>query len=493
MQLAVGLALRSVTAILAELAASLHSLRAKLREELHVALALWSSREEGAPKLKDARTALAPALRPEALEAEKVEKAVRAAEVLGMKLQGTATEELLQRLQHEEDFEGVWHCLTSALSSSDHVGLSFWLEEAEKHKALAVPPEVRTVLELMDLRETSLKEASFRALVSEAYGRRDHEELTRLVGLAQGQGVDSATAEAALAALSSEPEANGGDDKAAPAVLYVSSPNGQTGCFGMYEIVKDELANGLPVWRQLGGERWIYTDLVGRWSIGSSKVKEKSFQCNSGFIVTEKPHAGVMPHQMLSVKWVRFDEEKKAWRKDEDITIASEYVEEELFPRRKQQAKGRGRGRSKAAAGRGRGGRKRDAKQQAKQDAKQAEEKPEVKSETPASASTSEASRATSSRPQLPLFPPLPREVGRLSRTAALHCLGFGVAAHPTLEELRKAYRQQALQWHPDRLANHGQEQSAKHRFQELRDAFEHLQALLRPELFMRLGDVGKS
>jgi len=60
----------------------------------------------------------------------------------------------------------------------------------------------------------------------------------------------------------------------------------------------------------------------------------------------------------------------------------------------------------------------------------------------------------------------------------ALACLGLD--AKPSAEELRKAYKKAALQWHPDRRQNHDCAETAKRKFQEVRAAFELLQVQVK-------------
>merc|ERR1712118_340248 len=64
-----------------------------------------------------------------------------------------------------------------------------------------------------------------------------------------------------------------------------------------------------------------------------------------------------------------------------------------------------------------------------------------------------------------------------LTRERALACLGL--ESVPELAGVRKAYRQAALRWHPDRRLNHGCEEDAKQRFQEAKEAFDYLQRTL--------------
>jgi len=65
------------------------------------------------------------------------------------------------------------------------------------------------------------------------------------------------------------------------------------------------------------------------------------------------------------------------------------------------------------------------------------------------------------------------REKSGMSRAVALACLGLKVT--PSADELRRAYKDAALRWHPDRQQNHANADEAKERFQEVQAAFEYL------------------
>lgn len=70
---------------------------------------------------------------------------------------------------------------------------------------------------------------------------------------------------------------------------------------------------------------------------------------------------------------------------------------------------------------------------------------------------------------------PPPHRATTPTREAALTCLGL--KGNPTGEEIRRAYKQAALQCHPDRPQNHGCAEEAKANFQEMKSAFDFLQA----------------
>lgn len=74
-----------------------------------------------------------------------------------------------------------------------------------------------------------------------------------------------------------------------------------------------------------------------------------------------------------------------------------------------------------------------------------------------------------SSAPDAPGFSS--RSLCKLTRQEAI--ANLGLADDISTEEVRKAYKQVALRWHPDRRHNHGNEEEATRRFQEAKEAFD--------------------
>lgn len=470
----VSAATQQVLQILREQEAISRGLRQSLEEELQLSFALWESTGASSEVVAARRSAVTGALHQDT-DASSLTAAVQSAEEAGLSWSGTSVTELLDKLQREEDLEGIWRCLASSLSAQDRVGIAFWIEEATK-QGLEVPLEVEeAVKSLRDDEASRLQElehgAALDRLTTKAFAAKNAEALRHLVEEAQRLQIDASSPLAALAALEGEeppasapssssttpppadPRPSAEKEKGVLDFLYVSSPNGQQHCFGMYELVQGERANDQPLWRQLGGERWLYSDLQGRWSIGGRSAFEKKFACNQGFIVCDRPHQGQAPDNMLGL-WVRFDEERRAWCKDEEILVSSVYKEEErrargeAKPKKQPKARARGRG-GRVPAGRGE------------------KAKDFFFPKAPAG--------------QVPPMPPLPPPaVGQMTRAKAVKSLGLQATQRLTVEDLRKAYRQQALRWHPDRPQNHGNEEAAKRRFQEVRQAFEFLQASLQ-------------
>eukprot|EP00933_Yihiella_yeosuensis_P018678 TRINITY_DN15257_c0_g1_i1.p1 TRINITY_DN15257_c0_g1~~TRINITY_DN15257_c0_g1_i1.p1 ORF type:complete len:561 (-),score=97.48 TRINITY_DN15257_c0_g1_i1:121-1731(-) len=98
-----------------------------------------------------------------------------------------------------------------------------------------------------------------------------------------------------------------------PYSLRVVTPNGQQRCAGEYVLVADELANGLPLWKQKSGKCFLYCGTNGSWIIGGSDAKERNFVCSKGVIHSKRPSGGVMPDKIGGV-WLRlsgsqFDED----------------------------------------------------------------------------------------------------------------------------------------------------------------------------------------
>ena len=85
-------------------------------------------------------------------------------------------------------------------------------------------------------------------------------------------------------------------------------------------------------------------------------------------------------------------------------------------------------------------------------------------------------SQAQQGRPPSPPKSAPPPKVNNtaMSFAAARECLGLTVP-DPTMEQVRTAYKQAALKWHPDRKPNHGKEAEATKKFQEACAAFELL------------------
>jgi len=293
--------------------------------------------------------------------------------------------------------------------------------------------------------------------------------------------------------------------------MYVSSPNGQSHIFGMYVLVEGELANGMPMWRQLGGERWLYSDNHGRWTIGGAKARNVNFQNSSGFVYCSAKHQGSLPDEVSIGKWMRHDEETGKWCLDEEITVSNEFQCPEIYDGRRGRNRGRGRGKEakgrgkgKDGAGRGRGaaptkkkqgGMTRNARDLYFTPRQREEPPPEQPQQAQPTQQPQRAEPRSRQQQQQQEQQRAQQEGGgrrqrrpaakervekHWTRAKALRTLGVTTSpGEPPLtpKDLRRAYRRAAMRSHPDRRQNHGREEDAKRRFQDVRDAFEFLQS----------------
>merc|ERR1712232_1408557 len=60
------------------------------------------------------------------------------------------------------------------------------------------------------------------------------------------------------------------------------------------------------------------------------------------------------------------------------------------------------------------------------------------------------------------------------SREVANEILGLARSASPSEDEVKKAYRKKAMQWHPDRQQNHDFTEDATAMFQKVKEAFDY-------------------
>eukprot|EP00931_Biecheleriopsis_adriatica_P006273 TRINITY_DN107699_c0_g1_i1.p1 TRINITY_DN107699_c0_g1~~TRINITY_DN107699_c0_g1_i1.p1 ORF type:complete len:981 (+),score=173.04 TRINITY_DN107699_c0_g1_i1:43-2943(+) len=104
--------------------------------------------------------------------------------------------------------------------------------------------------------------------------------------------------------------------KVPPPQLYLTSPNGQQKLGGIYLLLDDQLANGMPIWKRAGKgeEAWLYSGTTGKWYVSTNKVVEESkFQCGRGHVCSVDTHLGKMPHKEV-VGWQYKDQD--GWHRD---------------------------------------------------------------------------------------------------------------------------------------------------------------------------------
>jgi len=92
-----------------------------------------------------------------------------------------------------------------------------------------------------------------------------------------------------------------------PARISVSCHNipGIPAINGEYHRVPGESANGMPLWKHVGSELWLYCGTNRRWFVGGQDAKEWKFRCEAGFIYSEPVEKGTTPDRAPGT-WARF-------------------------------------------------------------------------------------------------------------------------------------------------------------------------------------------
>jgi len=90
-----------------------------------------------------------------------------------------------------------------------------------------------------------------------------------------------------------------------PNVLHVARcKDDERRMTGEYDLIRDETANGFPLWRQRDGDHWLYYDDVGYWNFGDALERDQDFQCCTGFMFADgDAHQFELPH--LVIAWLR--------------------------------------------------------------------------------------------------------------------------------------------------------------------------------------------
>lgn len=82
--------------------------------------------------------------------------------------------------------------------------------------------------------------------------------------------------------------------------LQVNVPGGPSECAGCYEAETGCMVNGMPMWRQCGGECHLYGSRSGHWLLGRSRVDMEE---DLGSLLL-RDHCGLPPHE-ASGAWER--------------------------------------------------------------------------------------------------------------------------------------------------------------------------------------------
>jgi len=90
-------------------------------------------------------------------------------------------------------------------------------------------------------------------------------------------------------------------------------------CMGTYALV-DRTANGQPMWRLMEGDRWLYSNLDGKWTIGGRSEEAVSFQSTIGHVYNPTPHGGALPCHQTN-QWKRWS--GKVWLFDDGVQVSA--------------------------------------------------------------------------------------------------------------------------------------------------------------------------
>eukprot|EP00931_Biecheleriopsis_adriatica_P056432 TRINITY_DN33431_c0_g1_i1.p1 TRINITY_DN33431_c0_g1~~TRINITY_DN33431_c0_g1_i1.p1 ORF type:complete len:855 (+),score=147.81 TRINITY_DN33431_c0_g1_i1:29-2593(+) len=91
---------------------------------------------------------------------------------------------------------------------------------------------------------------------------------------------------------------------------------------GEYRKQEARHERGQPVWRQVGGDGWIFSTTKGRWFVTEG---EAGIAVNGGVIATTTPHNGALPHEMQH--WQYFHD--GTWHPDSSVFISEKQAEAE--------------------------------------------------------------------------------------------------------------------------------------------------------------------
>lgn len=106
-----------------------------------------------------------------------------------------------------------------------------------------------------------------------------------------------------------------------PPRLYLASPLCQQPYAGEYALLEEVMANGMPVWRQRGGNRWLYSSPNGKWCFGAEDVRRKNFDHNGGHVYCATQHGGQNPEVVHAEGWRCFDGDAKVHRSDSQVLV----------------------------------------------------------------------------------------------------------------------------------------------------------------------------
>mmetsp|Transcript_89705 Transcript_89705/g.252931 ORF Transcript_89705/g.252931 Transcript_89705/m.252931 type:complete len:479 (-) Transcript_89705:70-1506(-) len=102
-----------------------------------------------------------------------------------------------------------------------------------------------------------------------------------------------------------------------PVTLVVRSKQDYQGAFN---LEPGTVVNGQPLWKKVDANYWIFSGTSGQWFIGDQDERDVDFNCDTGKMVSESSHQGVMPHKM-GPTWKEFNAASQAWQPAPDSLI----------------------------------------------------------------------------------------------------------------------------------------------------------------------------
>mmetsp|Transcript_67462 Transcript_67462/g.161861 ORF Transcript_67462/g.161861 Transcript_67462/m.161861 type:complete len:584 (+) Transcript_67462:104-1855(+) len=432
----------------------------------------------------------------------------------------------LEDLLSKEDAHGLWMCLASALAEGDAMGMCLWMEEAQEKK-LVVPQPVHDYIlaeseglspphpphgtssktlpqrggaaENVRITEWNYQEV-FEDRVIEAYSQKDGKELKRLADEARHFGGDPSMAEAALVALEEDlvqakAATAGGSvpaqrfsapdpELSALRSTSVSALKAELGKFGADlrgVVEKEELVKMLQAMRRtqsspnMGSSNPENSHRTNGEFGSFSRASDHMSREPSGDRSSGRERHSSRSGRERSKRHERHSRNKASGSESRDST-ASPPKRPSQSPPPFWHAASREQPRATSTA---------------QESFSPGPGNHHHKSHTPpppGGSSGPSPSSSSSADPSRPAAPPKQSEASRgqppppppaakaspMSRAEALRCLEI-TSSDPTADDIRKAYKQAALKWHPDRQHNHERKEEATKKFQETRTAFEFL------------------
>jgi len=519
----VAAARAELQAIMEQQAAVTQSLWEQVEEELNLAKALWASMAEasGGAAAGHAYVLLSEATA--ARDGAQVAEAMAHASQAGLPEPTPTFNELLARLRQEEDLEVLWRCFMRALAAEDAIDLQFWCQEALS-QGLHVPADLVAAVSALDgAGRARLAELEYSATVSARATQMaevgDAEGLHRLVSEANALGGDVSAAQAALASLGVSADSAADASSAGFAATPQTAPDK-----GQCTPRKSEGSRSASA--SLGPE----AEQMRQWSVARLRQELAQLGLDTGGLCEKEE----LVHVLLAARASRKTSCPSAAAPA--TSAASTAAASSATP----SASGPGRPGSAGSApaetpngtadagGTGWGPEMLEQTQGVwwrsngtsmtvsgytitwedgicaklhpagpdkffinlagqRYDARLAGGKlcwsdGDIWTRSPPPQRPKPPPPGPG-RPSGPTQPPAQpaRKKGPMTRAEALACLSL--TREPTEEELRKAYKQAALRWHPDRRQNHDCAEEAKEKFQEVRAAFELLQVpFMRPK-----------